>query len=431
MFATLKILVISQHWHPEVGVPQKRWAWLSGILSEAGHEVQVITPGKRSGRDGLRNVDSQYNPEIGIAGEMIFRSKYFREGKSLTGRALSQGLNALGILYKCFQIRRKNRYFAPDLVVGSIPAIPILFVTPLVALFLKRPYVIDLRDAWPELLRETSRWNSDTGDVSVREKLFNTRVAAAVGYVLSKIMFLCLWQASGIIVTSKFLEEDLRNKFQGKTKSVSFITVRNVFPSAVMDKGQVKISQPQKELNVLYAGTIGRAQKLSNAVYAVRLAKKMGVKVNLHLVGEGATKSHLLRLTKGLDESIEIFDRVSSEELATFYRWADSALVHLTDWKGLRRAVPSKTYELMEIGIHITGVVEGESADIISCLGAGSVVKPESPRALAELWVELANDRSKLQVVPLGRDWVKLQREHVAPRDLMKFFDELDLMNEI
>lgn len=75
----------------------------------------------------------------------------------------------------------------------------------------------------------------------------------------------------------------------------------------------------------------------------------------------------------------------SAVEIVGFYEWADTALVHLTDWEPLDKAVSSKTYELMSVGIHISGVVKSETARIIKLFEAGDTVSPENPHELAEL----------------------------------------------
>ena len=40
----MKILIVSQYWAPENGVPQRRWSWLSQLLVEQGHQLTVIAP---------------------------------------------------------------------------------------------------------------------------------------------------------------------------------------------------------------------------------------------------------------------------------------------------------------------------------------------------------------------------------------------------
>ena len=107
------------------------------------------------------------------------------------------------------------------------------------------------------------------------------------------------------------------------------------------------------------------------------------------------------------------------------YRWADTALVHLTNWDSLEVAVPSKTYELMANQIHISGVVAGETARLIETLHAGDVVPPEDPRALADLWVALAREPKRLDISDQGKTWVEYQREEVAPAAFLNLVEQV------
>lgn len=36
------ILIVSQYWYLENGVPQRKWMWLTKILVDAGHEMSGI-----------------------------------------------------------------------------------------------------------------------------------------------------------------------------------------------------------------------------------------------------------------------------------------------------------------------------------------------------------------------------------------------------
>ena len=176
---------------------------------------------------------------------------------------------------------------------------------------------------------------------------------------------------------------------------------------------------------MLYAGTLGRAQKLDNALKAMKIAKDAGLNIKLKLVGDGATWHALKEEARQLGLEAEFHPRGQADELAEYYTWADTALVHLTDWEALKRAIPSKTYELMELGIHISGVVNGEASALIEELGAGSVVAPEDPEALAQMWIKLANNRDLLAVSGKAKDWVEEQRKHTAPSNM------LDIVNRV
>ncbi|WP_235933447.1 glycosyltransferase [Corynebacterium qintianiae] len=181
----------------------------------------------------------------------------------------------------------------------------------------------------------------------------------------------------------------------------------------------------QGELNVLYAGTMGRAQKLTNVLEAVKIARDRGTRVNVRMVGAGAARAALKEQIDREGLPVDMFGKVPAGELAAHYEWADSALVHLRDWGPLASAIPSKTYELMELGIHISAAVSGETADIIRKLGAGDVVAPEDPGALAELWVELARDRERLIPRFEAAQWVQRERSGESKGKLLALLDQV------
>lgn len=228
-------------------------------------------------------------------------------------------------------------------------------------------------------------------------------------------------EADAIISTSSELAKDLRQRVvlmrNGTTPPV--FTIRNVFPVATKLKTNSNLDT-SGALRVLYAGTIGRAQDLQNAVDALRLCIQQGVDVRLRFVGSGAAKSELQRISKDLGSAVSFEPRHPANSLEEYYQWADTALVHLADWEPLRRTVPSKVYELMEAGIHISAVVQGEAASIITGLNAGTVVRPNDPNALAELWTQLVREPKGLEVSDSGAIWVKKQRSAETPRTLRK-----------
>ena len=148
----MRVLLVTQYWYPENGVPQRRWSWLAKMLIDAGHEVCVVAPPPRNSRSVDTMGDSTQTrkmPYKGTKGETIFRSSAYRVGDSITSKAASQLLIALS------QVRtliRNRKQIEPDLVIGTVPALPTAGVTWVAAKIFDRPYVIDLRDAWPCLL---------------------------------------------------------------------------------------------------------------------------------------------------------------------------------------------------------------------------------------------------------------------------------------
>lgn len=428
----MKILIISQYWWPENGVPQRRWTWLSQILVDAGHEVTVIAPPPHYQRTMTlrdwwenRRYRSAVEEDRGPSGEYIVRSGFLPSGRSLTQRVINQATVALGALWVIARKPGKLRNYSPDVVIGTVPALPTAVVTTLTARRFRAPYIIDLRDAWPDLLAESDQWNRSTGQPSLREKVLSRGPLQIVSKLTEFLVNRSMRGASGLIVTSSRLKDDTvrRKVLQRNGVAPPTTVVRNVFPPETKIIAKRPANTGSCKLNVLYAGTLGRAQNLVNAVLAAKKARELGVDVRLRFVGAGAAKNELQRVSRELGIEVEFISRHPADALDEHYEWANTALVHLTDWPALKHAVPSKTYELMTIGLHITAVASGEAAEIVRDLRAGVVVNPEAPAEIARVWSEIAGDQDRLQVSDAGRKWVREQREVVAPRHLLEIIE--------
>ena len=113
----IKILVLSQYWLPENGVPQRRWAWLTRILQRNGHEVVVVCPPAHyersvSIREWLQSARpwNRFKLEKGPNEETVVRTGYFPVGRSLSSRILNQAAVALSMMVFPVRIPRAVSY---------------------------------------------------------------------------------------------------------------------------------------------------------------------------------------------------------------------------------------------------------------------------------------------------------------------------------
>lgn len=424
--------MLSQYWWPENGVPQRRWTWLSRILHEQGYNVTVLAPPPhyqrtipfhvwlKNRRD--RHLHKGQTPTSkGASGERVVRTGFFPAGPSLSQRVLNQASVALAAIWAVVRKPGRLSSYRPEIVIGTVPALPTAFATYIASRVYGVPYIIDLRDAWPDLLVESDTWNKSTGKASLREKILRRGPLQLVTIITRKTINFVLRNSSAIIVTSDQLGQDLaaREELRKNGSTPPTYTIRNVFPpETVFTKRYFQDEDSDARLHVLYAGTIGRAQNLMNALIAASIAHENGIDISLRLVGSGAAKKQLQITAKKLPIEILFETRHDADGLKPYYDWADTALVHLTDWEALDKAVPSKTYELMNMGIHITGVVKGEAADLINKYDAGCVVEPEDPQALADAWIKIAQNRSLLRVAKAGKNWIDEERNNEVPRTI-------------
>lgn len=404
------------------------------MLRDAGHEVVVVTP-KPNYRfnSGARCSLSELLPKVGVelgpSGETIIRTGSIQFGESLVARVTAQAVMALQSLF-CIGVHAKEVVKA-DAVIGTIPAIPTAFLAWFVSLVLGVPYAIDLRDAWPDLMKNSASWNASLGK-SKSKTAFAKGIKRVLTRVVAPALNRVIRGARCIVVTSADLKRQLEADFVDLEPGIPaphVYTIRNVFPHH-STRSVVNRTVEPGTLNVLYAGTLGRAQNLANAIRAAKIARTQGVDVRLRFVGTGAARDYLVGLAKSLDVEVEFYSFNPPELLNEHYSWADTALVHLTDWEPLGRAVPSKTFELMALGIHITGVVEGETKRLIEMLRAGDTAAPEDPHALASLWGNLSRNPDMLSVGPEGREWVFRQREEIVPARIIEIIGTLGPRND-
>lgn len=402
-----QILIISQYWFPEENVPQRRMAWFQGILEEAGYEVQLFAPSTKPRSGSLHSIRS------GAAEGKHFRFRPDQSKSALGIRVFGQAVFAVYAAAQISFSRFKKDSYHPDLIIGTVPTLPIAIATRLAASCHRIPYVIDLRDAWPHLLSDVEEWNDVTADQAGSAGFL--AVMKRVGTpMVRKSLLRSYAAASALFVTSESLAFDLRNRFI--CTNLPIFLIRNVFPSIKMEK-QISIpdsGQRLERLNVLYAGTLGRAQDLRNALVAASLVGKAGESVKLRLVGEGAAKNDLETLANDLNIEVEFVERKSLANLRADYEWAHTALVHLRRWNGLEMTVPSKTYELMRCGIHISAVAEGETAELIRSTHSGFVAPPGDPQALADSWLNLIRDPRAFHIGPEAGRWVSDQEASSA-----------------
>ncbi|SDL86498.1 Glycosyltransferase involved in cell wall bisynthesis [Corynebacterium mycetoides] len=421
----MKILIISQYWQPENGVPQRRWKWLSDVLVDTGHEVVAIAPPphykrKVSMREWLlaEGLSFRFKVEEEPSGVRIFRSGFFPSGPSLTQRIWNQAWISMAMIVGLVLRAGPVRDYRPDVIIGTVPALPTALVTWFASRRLQAPYVIDLRDAWPALFEESAKWNQATGHPSLREKLLTKGPFQLLVATTKRVVNFALEKADGIVTTSSYLEEQLK-----QSARVPTAVVRNVFPS-VLRSDQKRQSSVKGQLNVLYAGTLGRAQRLDNVIEAAKIAQnQLGLDLAIRFVGDGDSWHNLNSRAQELSAPIQFEHQKPPEELTADLDWADTALVHLTDWHSLEAAIPSKTYELMSNGIHICAVVSGEAAEIVNRFQAGHVVKPNDPVGLAQLWVDLSQNPKLLEVPQSGAKWVAHEREVAAPAAFLKLLE--------
>lgn len=386
----LRVMLLTHSYWPEHSPPQRRWQSLIRHLRPYGWSVTVVTPVAHysHGPDYRAETRGRVTRfQIGPLGERILRVPFLTGLDDRFSKLLDQVFTALGSGLRGMLCSRA------DIVVVTAPSLPLLAAGWWIARLHRIPLVVEMRDAWPNLVTD-----SGVASGAVQEAINH-----AVEFVQN--------HADGVVTVTEGFAETLRKR---GVKHVS--TIRN---GVLLSRTPMLPPPPlqRRRLEVLYLGNHGESQRLERLIDA---AKIVGPGVRLTMVGQGSQKETLVRYALRQGVEVNFLEPVYRDEVFQHYRNADSLVISLRDdWSSFKATIPSKTYEVMAVGRHITAVVKGEAALVLDEAGAPDVVGGTA-QEIARLWSGLIEDRGRLLVSDAGRKWVA---QHADYADLATQYD--------
>lgn len=401
----MHVLLITHHYLPEDGAPQRRWSAFSARFVAEGHRVTVLAPPPHH---PAGTVDPGTPPEerpggrhLGPGGETVHRVRCRDHGTDLLSRTRDHLRAALSSV--TVGIRRLHRKAdRPDVIVATAPGIPSIGAGFLLSWVFHAPLVVEMRDAWPDLITPSGMWGTSKrrGWKALVTRLAHVAVTSAQRH------------AAVVVTTTVSFADVLHERRMPRVE-----VVRNC--SHLDDMDLPEPDPDRDELRILYLGTLGRSQGLRTAVDAADRLHQRGIPVRLRLIGTGQDEPRLRAAAERSAAPIEVWPRIPRDLVAEQYAWADTVLVSLRAWDPFEWTVPSKMYEAMASGRHISAALAGEAELVIRESRSGDVVPPEDPDRLAELWEKLRADRTRLLVDGRGRQWLD---RHADPGRLAQHY---------
>ncbi|CBT75627.1 putative group 1 glycosyl transferase [Glutamicibacter arilaitensis Re117] len=364
----MRIMLLTHSFTPEISPPQRRWSIIADELAQLGHRVTVVTP--KSDRIAT---ESQ---RLLLSNDRVKLQNYpsMRRSRTMLGKVVKHGVDAIISVPAAFLGQK------PDVIVATVPAIPTLIVGYIASQLRRVPFVVDLRDAWPDLLSESQ---------VLKLRWLEPLISKFISFVVNR---------SDMLIT---VTHGLAEKMQSNgAKNVA--TISN---GVETERASLPITPRahNDEFHILYLGNIGRSQGLETVIRAMT---QVPDNVYLRVVGQGTEKNKLVEMAETLGINAEFLDPVYGREVLENYSWADTCLVSLrSDWPSFKYTVPSKLYELLYLNQHVTGLVQGEAAGIIRASEAGIVVEQSVP-ALVEYINQMAANPEFLRTERRGTAWV-------------------------
>jgi glycosyltransferase involved in cell wall biosynthesis len=366
------IAYICHYFVPEPAAPAARVHEFSRAWVRASHSVSVLTtfPNHPLGRIPAAYRGRWWSTEQ-LDGIRVLRCWLFAVPNRGVGR---RGLDHLSFMLTAV-LFGLPRLGSIDVVIGSSPTLFSALSAWLIARIKRVPFVLEVRDLWPEAIVELGLMQPGLG-VRLLEGLarFLYRRADCV-----------------VLVTQAFAD---RLAAQGVPRA-KLAVIPNGADTHLFSPGAASGEATRAALGlngrfvVAYVGSHG----LSHGLGAVLDAAQAQPDVTFLLVGDGAERERLLaeRDRRQL-RNVVMRPSVSKAEVPGLYAAADACLVPLRDVPIFETFVPSKLFEVLAAGRPVIGAVRGEARDILSRSGGALLVEPERGDQLAHAVEQLRRD---------------------------------------
>jgi glycosyltransferase involved in cell wall biosynthesis len=367
----MRILMLTQWFAPE---PIFKGLPFAKELARRGHEVEVLTgfPNYPGGKvyEGYRVRFFQRENMDGIP--VIRVPLYPDHGTSAVKRIANYGSFSLSAA-----LLGALRVQPADVMYVYHPPATIGFPAALISWLRNIPIVYDIQDLWPDTLAATGM-------------LGNKQILKMVGIWCSFVYR----QASRIVVLSPGFKNALIERGIPSEKIELIYNWCDESQSPISNKyAEAEFAETlglTKKFNVIFAGTMGKAQSLDAVLDAAALVAKKYPIIQFVFIGGGVEVERLKnRAVQENLANVKFLPRMPMSEIGAVLQLADVLLVHLKGDPLFRITIPSKTQAYLAAGKPILMGVDGDARDLVDLAGAGVSCSPENPDDIARAVIEL------------------------------------------
>jgi glycosyltransferase involved in cell wall biosynthesis len=292
----------------------------------------------------------------------------------------------------------------PEVVIATSPQLLVGLSGWWIAKIKGAPFVLEVRDLWPESLAAVGVGNPDS--------ILHRALGRIAGFLYRK--------SDHIVVVTPAFHEHLVRRWQVPSQKIS----------VVQNGVETKLFSPQDPcalrtgLNaegkflVSFIGTLGLAHGLETIIAAAESLQEVAPSVLFMLVGEGADRERILALANAKHlRNLCIVPQQPREKIPSYISASDVCLVLLKKSDVFETVIPTKMLEFMSCGRPIILGVNGQAREILERSRAGVYVEPENPSALCDAILKLQRqDFLRKSLGRNGREYIvrNLSRERTA-----------------
>ena len=367
----MRILFFNQYFPPEITAGAMRAQGFTAGLERLGHEVHVVceVPSHPAGvvAPGYGGHLIQRRRRAGLTVDYVWVRA--TPSQSLSARLVNYGSYALSAAVAGVRAPR------PDVVLASSPPPTVGSVGSLLARRHGVPWVLDIRDLWPD-------------------------AAVALGQVEEGALVKAtrrlergLYRSAAAITTTTrpFADSIAARGGEGKLTVIPNGTAHVFLETggSEPDRGLLG-GEDDDSFRWTYAGNIGLVAGLECAIEA---ARELGSGYRLTLIGDGRRRPHLRALAGDLPPGqVRFVDPVPPPEAARMMRASDALLVTRAPNPGLDAMVLAKLYDCCAVARPVIVSAAGETSRLADEAGAALCVPPGDASALAAAIRRLRED---------------------------------------
>jgi len=357
-----KIVIISNYYPPEMGAAANRIKNLAEGLEQKGNDVTIICPlpnypeGKIFKKYKGRFSINETTNSVYVKRYWIFPTK----SKVAIVRLINMISFSWSLWFSIFSFLRKK----PDVFIINSPPLLVAFSGLLLSKLLRCKTILNVSDIWPLSALELG---------VIKKGLFYS--------LLERIEKVNYRLADKIIGQS---EEIIKHISEIVDKE--YLVYRNV-PKFKEYKPNEKSTS---NLKIVYAGLLGYAQAISKICSEINFRE---LNVEFHIYGAGMEEEKIKVYAENKNSNIFFHGNKNSKEIKNEIIKYDLAIVPLKN--RILGAVPSKIFELMQLGIPILYTCKGEASEIILKNNLGLLSSSLEANSLEEIIKKFKNMSSE------------------------------------
>ena len=290
-----------------------------------------------------------------------------------------------------------------DLVIGTSPPIFQAVSAWLLAVFRRRPFLLEIRDLWP--------------DFAIDMGVLRNRGLIRLSRGLERFLYR---RASHILVNSPAYRDYLLNRGvpgDRVTLIANGVDAAMFRPEATGEELRDRYGLKDKFV-ATYAGALGLANDIDTIV---RAAARLRDRPEVHflLVGDGKERRHLESLARQLGLTNITFAGVCPKSaMPEILAASDACIATLKDIRMFRTTYPNKVFDYMGAGRPVVLGIDGVIREVVEAAAGGVCVPPGDDAALAKAITALSSDREgAAQMGRRARDYVVKHFDRRAQAD--------------